>query len=164
MLAIAANEIDLGSGTLATSGFGGGVTLTVQDGIFAQGVDGVLDVGAAPLTIHTPYIGDRAIALAAGTNATISDLALTTTGAMVIDNAGTATLSAIAGIPGSGVTLSGNSVSISGTTVNATAGKVQINSATGITLANARSSKRRATPRFSATAPIRSTRMRRAAQ
>ncbi len=40
----------------------------------------------------------------------------------------------ITGIPGSSITLSGSSVAISGTTVNATAGKVQVTSATGIML------------------------------
>ncbi len=134
-LAINANEIIFTGGATAAS-FGDGVVLSAVSGIFAQGVGSVLDVGAAPLTLHTPYIGDRAVALVAGTNAIIPDLTLSSTGAVNIDNAGAGTLAAFIGIPGSAVTINGQSVSISGTTVNATAGKVQINSATGITLAN----------------------------
>jgi filamentous hemagglutinin family protein len=133
-LSIDAGEIVFTGGATVTSF--GAVTLSATGGILVQGTGSALQVGAAPLTIHTPYIGDQAVALATGIDATIPDLTLTTTSAMVIDNAGAGAMPTIAGIPGSAVTISGQSVSISGTTINATAGKVQINSATGITLAD----------------------------
>ncbi len=72
---LGATAVTLPAGTQAVLGasasatqtqFFGSVTLTAPGGIFAQGVGSVLDVGAAALTIHTPYIGDQAVALAAG--------------------------------------------------------------------------------------------------
>ncbi|MDR3493354.1 MAG: filamentous hemagglutinin N-terminal domain-containing protein, partial [Ancalomicrobiaceae bacterium] len=120
----------------ATSFFRGGVTLAASDGIYAQGAGSVLDVGAAPLTIHTPYLGDRAVAFATGATAVIPDLTLASGSTVAIDTGGVATLAAIAGIPGSRISISGQSVSISGTDVRATAGRLVINSATGIALLN----------------------------
>jgi len=134
----AGTEVALNNSAQAvvTQFFGGGVTLAATSGLFAQGAGSVLDTGAATLTIHAPYVGDRATALAAGTNAVIPDLALTSIGAVVIDNAGAGTPGTIAGIPGSSIAISGSSVAVSGTTIKATAGKVQLNSSTGITLAD----------------------------
>ncbi|WP_213737826.1 filamentous haemagglutinin family protein [Bradyrhizobium sp. dw_411] len=134
-LSVAANTIAFTGGAVAAS-FDDGVTLSAANGIFSQGVGSVLDVGAAALMIHTPYIGDRAVTLVAGTNATIPDLTLSSTGAVNIDNAGAGTLAALTGIPGSAITINGLSVAVSGTTINATAGKVQINSTASITLAD----------------------------
>ncbi|MEI9991673.1 MAG: filamentous hemagglutinin family protein [Rhizomicrobium sp.] len=119
-----------------TNFFGGGVTLSAQKGIFAQGSGSLLDTGNAALTLRTPYIGDSAVPLAAGVNATIPDLAFSSTNAVTIDNAGAAAIPATTGIPGASITINGESVAISGSTVNATAGTVAITSATGITLAN----------------------------
>ncbi|HEY4078732.1 MAG TPA: filamentous hemagglutinin family protein [Rhizomicrobium sp.] len=114
--------------------FGGGVALSAPHGIFAQGAVSVLDSGPASLTLHTPYIGDRALPLAAGANAIVPNLTLASTGAVTIDNAGAATLDPIAGIPGASITINGHSVAILGSKIHATAGAVSVNAADTITL------------------------------
>ncbi|MEJ1970166.1 MAG: hypothetical protein WDN03_16285 [Rhizomicrobium sp.] len=167
----AAVTVSLPSGTATTlSGpaqlaqsdfFGGGVTLSAQNGIFAQGANGSFDAGTAALAVHTPYIGDNAVALASGVDATIPGLVLASAGAVTIDNAGVAAQPTITGIPGASVAIRGQSISISGAIINATAGTVDITSATGITLANARPSRHPVTSRRSAIPPIRCRRMRR---
>ncbi len=116
--------------------FGGGVTLSAPNGIFAQGQGSVLDVGPARLTIHTPYIGDQSAGVVAAAAAVIPDLLLASTGAVTIDNVGAAALAAINGIPGSSITINGQSITVSGTDIRGTAGSVTLNSASGITLAN----------------------------
>ncbi len=105
----AAVTVSLPSGTATTlSGpaqlaqsdfFGGGVTLSAQNGIFAQGANGSFDAGTAALAVHTPYIGDNAVALASGVDATIPGLVLASAGAVTIDNAGVAAQPTITGIP-----------------------------------------------------------------
>jgi filamentous hemagglutinin family protein len=117
-----------------TNFFSGGVTLAASGGVLSQGKGSVLDVGGAPLQIHTPYIGDQMQALPIGTNATVPDLTLASLGAVAIDNVGDGALSSIAGVPGGAVTIQGQSVSVSGTDIRGTAGKVAILAAYGITL------------------------------
>ncbi len=116
--------------------FGGGVTLTAQNGIYAEGANGGLITGPAALALHTPYIGDRATPLAPGVNAVIPALTLSSSNAVTIDNVGVGIADSVDGIPGASVAISGQSVSVSGTTIHATAGSVTLTSATGITLGN----------------------------
>ncbi|WP_272840427.1 filamentous haemagglutinin family protein [Rhodoplanes sp. TEM] len=118
-----------------TDFFAGGVTLTAANGVYVTGQGAGLDAGAAALTVHTPYVGDRGSRAA---TVVVPDLTLATTGALVIDNAGAAALdiASLGGIPGTSVALTGGSVVISGTTVQASGGLVEVVSATGITLAD----------------------------
>jgi len=116
-----------------TNYFAGGVTLTASDGVYVTGQSAGFSAGSAALTVHTPYIGDRA-----SSSSVVPDLTLATTGALVIDNASEAALdlTSLGGIPGTSLTITGGSVAISGTTLHASGGVVQVTSATGITLAN----------------------------
>jgi filamentous hemagglutinin family protein len=135
-LAISANEIAFGSGTVRTYGSGGGVTLTAPKGVFADGV-ATLNVGAAPLTIDSPFVGDRGTGPATATHlAPVQPaLTLTTTGAATFASPTPASaFSAPAGTPGSDLTIDGASVSITGTELRATAGKLTIVSASGISI------------------------------
>ncbi len=120
--------------TSAISFFGGGVTLTAQNGVLAQGAGSRFDAGTANLTLHTPYLGDFATPVAAGVNPTIPSLILNTAGALVIDNVGVGAPAAVTGTPGAALTLNGQSVSITGTDVRATGGTLNISSATGIAI------------------------------
>ncbi|SEH66038.1 filamentous haemagglutinin family protein [Magnetospirillum fulvum] len=117
--------------------FAGGVDLTAKKGIFTTGAAGGLDTGSASLTLHTPYLGDRASSAAAGSTI-IPSLTLATQSALKINTvgAGSIELAKLGGIPGAGLVLKGNAVEISGTTLHASAGSIDIVSETGITLRN----------------------------
>ncbi|HEY4079018.1 MAG TPA: filamentous hemagglutinin family protein [Rhizomicrobium sp.] len=121
--------------TSLTQFFGGGVTLSAANGMFAEGKGGVLDVGPANLTLNSPYIGDRATPLTAGTNAVVPDLLLASSGTVVIQNPGTR-VAAMDGIPGASITIDGQAITVSGTALHATAGTIALNSASGIVLAD----------------------------
>jgi len=111
----------------STDFFAGGVTLSASKGIIVTGKGAGLDAGSAALTLHTPYLGDRASTASAGA-AVIPDLTLATRGALVIDSQGAASLdlSSLGGTAGTGISITGGSVSISGTTVHASAGTLAI--------------------------------------
>jgi filamentous hemagglutinin family protein len=144
-LTIAASQIAFGTGTVQTYGVGAGVTLTAPGGIFVDGVAG-LDVGSAPLTMNTPFLGDRglgaaAIVLTGATQAAPSSagaapaLTLQSTGAVAISDPTTgAAFTAPAGTPGSNLTIDAGSVAISGAQLRATAGTLQITSQAGIAI------------------------------
>ena len=132
-LAISATEIDFTSGTLRTFGFGGSETLTATTGIFAEG-SATFDAGPAALNLQSPFIGDRALTLMPGESALIPDLALVSTGAVSISSPSHATVGAFDGTPGSTLSISGETVAISGTTLRATAGTLDIQSATNLTV------------------------------
>ena len=129
--AITAKEIAFQSGTIRTYGSGGGVTLIAPMGTFADG-SATLNVGAAPLTIDTPFIGDRGTGLA---GAVQPSLTLTTTGSASFDSATPASaFTAPAGTPGSTLAINAASVSIVGTELRATAGTLTVTSASGIAI------------------------------
>ncbi len=136
-LMASADEIDLGSGTMSTSGFGRAVGLIARNGIFSTGKNGGLDVGAADLAIVTPYMGDR------GTPGVFTDaptdMSFLTTGNVAITSAGTTAvdLSKYPGIPGSSLLISGNDVSIAGTHLRSTAGALTVKAAGRIALSGA---------------------------
>lgn len=125
-LRVDADEIVIGSGTVATVGFGNGVSLTARNGLFSGGKEGVLDIGAAALAIVAPYIGDRG-APGVFTNAPTT-MSLKTTGNVAISNAGTTPidLARTPGAPGSSLSIFGNNVSVAGTHLRATAGALTV--------------------------------------
>ncbi|HEY4275171.1 MAG TPA: filamentous hemagglutinin family protein [Rhizomicrobium sp.] len=124
--------LDAATATSSNSFFGGGVALTAQNGIFSEGAKSALEVGSAALTLHTPYLGDLATPLVAGSSAAIPSLAFNTTGAIVIDNNSVGVAPTVIGVPGAALTLNGQSVSVTGTDVRATGGTLTINAANGI--------------------------------
>lgn len=135
-LTVNAGEIAINTGTVVTDGFGAGVNLNASKGLFSTGVASVLDVGAASLTVNTPYIGDRstpgvvANAATALTLKTTGDIAISSAGMQPLDLAGDP------GISGSAVTIDGRSVSIAGTTVRATSGVLNMRASNGIALSD----------------------------
>jgi len=155
-LGVTASTISFGSGQIRTAGFGGGVTLTAPGGVTFDGADNAivfvpfdavlltpavtngaagLDTGTAPLTIATPFLGDRALSLMPGQSAVLPSLALTTTGALTLTGISGVTVPTVAGTPGARIALSGDTVSITDTKVVATAGALDVRAANGITLA-----------------------------
>ncbi|MEA3390693.1 MAG: filamentous hemagglutinin family protein [Pseudomonadota bacterium] len=134
-LTLTSDETIIGDGVLATSGFDA-VNLSAAKGLFAGGSDGTLDVGAAALSLTTPYIGDRG-EKDVFTTAPVS-MTLRTTGAVAITNAGASPLdlAAVPGVPGSSLTLEGGNVDIAGTHLRATAGTLTVKAAEGISLSD----------------------------
>jgi len=132
-LAINATEIDFSNGTLRTFGFGGSTTLAATTGIFAEG-SATLDAGPAALKLQSPFIGDRAVTIPAGESAVIPELSFVSTGAVTVTNPGNTAPGAFEGTPGASLSIDGKTVAISGTTLRATAGTLDIQSATGITI------------------------------
>ncbi|PPQ28430.1 hypothetical protein CCR94_17890, partial [Rhodoblastus sphagnicola] len=129
--------VDLsGAATIATTNyFAGGVTLAATKGVYATGGNAGFNAGSAALTLHTPYIGDRASRAGA---VVVPDLTLATTGALRIDDAGAAKLdiAKLGGVSGAALTFNGGSVAISGATLHASGGLVQVTSAGAITLSD----------------------------
>ncbi len=131
-LALSAQSLVLGDGSLHLYGAGQGVSLSAASGIFVQG-QATLDVGAAPLAIQTPYLGDQANATTKiGTTAELPSLALSTTGALTLSNPTGAATPDVSGVPGASVSLSGQSISVTGVDVRATAGTLTLTAANGI--------------------------------
>lgn len=132
-LSLAAQTLTFGDGTFRTYGAGQGVTLSAPGGVLFQG-QGALNVGAAPLTIQTAYLGDAANATKVGVAAEIPSLAITTTGALTVANPTGAATPTVAGVPGASLTLTGQSIAVTGVDVRATAGSLTLASANGITV------------------------------
>ncbi len=109
-------------------------TLAATTGLFVAG-NAVFDAGPAALNLQTPFIGDRALALTPGQDALLPSLS-------GLDRRGRDLRSqrrgpgTIDGTPGATVSISGQSVAISGTTVRATAGTLNIQSATTLTVSD----------------------------
>jgi filamentous hemagglutinin family protein len=130
-LAFTANAIAFGSGVVRTYGAGGGVTLAAATGVFADGV-ATFDAGGAPLTLDTPFLGDRGAGVA---GAAQPSLTLATTGPVTIASAASAAnATAPTGTPGSALVVDASSVAINGTELRATAGSLSIQSADGVTI------------------------------
>jgi filamentous hemagglutinin family protein len=134
-LTIVVDELSIGNGAIAASGFAA-VSLTAVNGMFSAGTNGVLDVGAANLAIVTPYMGDRARPGSVPTSST--SMTLRSTGTVNIAKAGAAArdVAQPAGIPGSSLTIEGNGVSVAGTHLRATAGALTIKSSGNLALSN----------------------------
>ena len=131
-LTISASQIAFGSGTLRTYGFGGAVTLASTGGILVDGA-ATFDAGPANLGLKSPFIGDRGTGLP-GT--VLPSLTLTTTGDVVVTapTPGGAPFTAPSGTPGSTLIIDGQTVAVAGAQLRATAGVLQVNSATGISI------------------------------
>ena len=133
LLNIAAGEIVFGSGTVHTYGFGELVSLSASGGMYVEG-QGAFDAGAARLTLDTPFLGDRALALAPGESALLPSLALSSTGHVAIANTAGAGAPQTDGTPGASLTIAGNSIDIEGGDLRATAGVLALTSQTAITV------------------------------
>jgi filamentous hemagglutinin family protein len=134
-LLVDAQTITFGSGSLATYGFGGQVSLTATSGIFAEGT-GSLNVGPAALDLQTPFLGDKATPATVGsTTSATASLTLTTTGAVSVTNPSGASAGTVAGTPGSSLRIDAGSIAVAGTDVRATAGTLTLQSAGGINIA-----------------------------
>ena len=134
VLQISADQIAFSGGDLETQGFGGGVTLTAQTGVYAMGA-GALDAGTGALAIQSPFVGDKATPATTGsTTSALASLTFTTTGAVTLTNPGGGATSAPDGTPGASVTIDAGSIGITGVDLRATAGKLTLSSATGVTI------------------------------
>lgn len=151
-LILNAAGLTFGKGTIHTYGFDSSVQLNASAGTYYTGV-GVFDVGGASLGIATPFIADRGAGTVPKNGATQPDLAIRSSGNIVIDAAGgTATPSGPAA-PGSRLAIGSLSapaarVSIDGTLLRATAGTIEVSSATDVTVSGAATL---ATPSYSQT-------------
>ncbi|MFZ0269326.1 filamentous haemagglutinin family protein [Caulobacter sp.] len=123
-IALQAKTLAFGSGDLRLYGAGQGLTLVATTGLFYEG-KGSLDAGAAPLSIQTPLIADRAAKPRAGVAAVVPALSLTTTGAVTISGAGSP--SALPeGVAGSALTIAGDTLTVTGSTLRATSGSLKL--------------------------------------
>ena len=137
-LSIRADEIVFGEGQVAANGFGGGVSLTATQGLFAHG-EGGLDVGASALTIDAPVIADRAAPQADDTLTTVvpTEMTLRSAAAVRILNTSTAELKAFERTPGAILRVEGESLSVEGTRISASAGMIDLKATGGdVTLAS----------------------------
>ncbi|HEX2592272.1 MAG TPA: filamentous hemagglutinin family protein, partial [Rhizomicrobium sp.] len=134
-LAIVANSIDFGSGTVRLLGYGNGAKLTATNGIIYSG-QGTFDAGTGQLGIATPFIGDRAVAILPGQTPLLPNFAIVTTGAIAITKPSRTTATLASGTPGSSLSLSGDSVSVSGSDLRATAGQLKVAATHDITVTN----------------------------
>ncbi len=131
--ALNAQSLTFGDGTFRIYGAGQSVNLTAPGGVFFQG-QGALDVGAAPLSIQTTYLGDQAESPIVGVPTVLPSLAITTTGFLTLSNPSGAAAPDVSGIPGATLTLSGQDLSFTGVDVRATAGTLTLTSASGISV------------------------------
>src|SRR6201999_1260877 len=92
--------------------FGGGVTLSAQNGIFAEGASGVFDAGPAALALHTPTIGDLALPVVPGVTPAIPARPMASTNTVTIDNVGVGAADIVDGVPGASIAINGQSVSV----------------------------------------------------
>jgi filamentous hemagglutinin family protein len=131
--ALDAQSLTFGNGIFRIYGAGQSVSLTAPNGVFFQG-QGAFDVGAAPLSIQTAYLGDQTGSPIVGVPTVLPSLAITTTGSLTLSNPSGAAVPDVSGIPGATLTLSGQNLSITGVDVRATAGSLTLTSATGISV------------------------------
>jgi len=132
-LTLDGRTVAFGDGALHVYGAGGGVAVNGGEGVFYDG-KGSLDVGAADLTIQTPFFGDRARATATVATPAIPSFALTTTGALVLTNDTGAARPTTAGVAGASLALSGRSLTVGGVDVRATAGKLSLTASDALTI------------------------------
>ncbi len=130
--ALSTQSLTFGDGAMHIYGAAQGVTLSAAQGMFFQGRGG-LGVGAAPLLLQTPFLGDRAAPDAKiGVAASVPSLTLATTGDLTVANPTAAAAPAAAGLPGATLILTGNQLSVTGADVRATAGVLTLNAAKGV--------------------------------
>ena len=151
-LVLNATSLSFGPGVVRTFGFDSSVALKANAGITYDSV-GAFDVGAANLSLTTPFIVDRGNGAQPKTGASQADLALRTSGAVSIVAGSSIAPSTGAGAPGSRLAIGSLSapvqrVTIDGTLLRATAGTIEAYSGTGIALTG---SAKLATPSYSQT-------------
>ncbi|MBV9994452.1 MAG: filamentous hemagglutinin family protein [Caulobacteraceae bacterium] len=128
-LTLSASSIAFGSGTVRTYGAGSTVTLAAPAGVFVDGAAD-FDVGPSALTIDSPFVGDRG---GGKPGAAIPSLTLTSSGPVLFTSSAPASaFTAPQGTPGAQLAIDGASVSIVGTELRATAGALNVQSASGI--------------------------------
>lgn len=133
-LTIDTRTTTFGDGTVRTYGAGGGVSLAAREGVFYEG-KATLDVGAAALTLQTPFIGDRATKDVQGVpSKAVPALALVSTGAVTIGNAAGSARPTTAGVAGASLSISGQSLAVTGAALRATAGKLTLTATDGVTV------------------------------
>ncbi|MEO0030988.1 MAG: hypothetical protein RIS94_746 [Pseudomonadota bacterium] len=86
-LTVQADTITLGSGTVRTYGFEGGVTLAAAKGLYVAG-QGALALDDAALAIRAPFVADRASGNAADVQSGGADYTFLTSGRVVVDGTG----------------------------------------------------------------------------
>lgn len=142
-LTLDATTLSFGNNEVRAVGFSDSVTLAASDGLYVEG-KGSFDVGAAALSIETPFIAERA-AKADPRNQTVRpDYTFLTSGAVAISAAGANPDAKMEGNAAPGARIAFGtidnrvaSVSISGTTIRATAGIIDVQSEGDISLAGA---------------------------
>ena len=132
-LFIDATAVHLGSGAMRTYGFDGGVRVAAATGIFAEGA-GRFDVGAAPLTLETPFLGDRALVADPRGVKVQPDLTIATSGALRIANPLGLATPVVAAAPGATLYLGDAdtplaSLTVDGTRIRASAGTLSVRAA-----------------------------------
>jgi hypothetical protein len=133
LLAVNASSLTFRDGAFRIYGAGDGVKISATGGMFYQG-QSVFDAGPGALTLDTPYLGDLAVAGVAGAPAVLPKLAISSGGAITLDNPGGAAAPAAAGAPGASLTLTGASLTVTGVDLRATAGALKLDSAGGVTI------------------------------
>jgi filamentous hemagglutinin family protein len=132
-LAVDASSLTFLDGTFRLYGAGGGVQLAATGGMFYQG-KAVFDAGPGALALHTPYLGDQSVPGLTGAPAVLPKLAISSGGAITIDNPSGAAAPTAAGAPGAALTLTGASLTVMGVDLRATAGALTLDSAGGVTI------------------------------
>jgi filamentous hemagglutinin family protein len=133
-LAISATTLSFGSGAIDSSAFGGGTTLGASSGVRYDGV-GSLNAGTGSLTINAPFVADASAGTPLGTEPLLPSLALASSGAVSFTAAGaTANVALPAGRPGASLSVSGQTISVTDTRLRATAGRLALQSAQGLTV------------------------------
>ena len=133
--------LSFGKGTLHTYGFDNSVQIAASSGTYYSGV-GAFDVGSAALSLTTPFIADLGNGTVPKTGATAPDLELRTSGNVAIASGGTSGAPSGPLAPGGRLAIGSlsapaRSVLIDGTAIRATAGTIEVNSATDVTLSGA---------------------------
>ncbi|MDT7933698.1 MAG: filamentous hemagglutinin family protein [Sphingomonadaceae bacterium] len=132
-LAITATTLSFGSGAIDSNAFGGGTTLSASSGVRYDGV-GSLNAGTGQLTINAPFIADASPATPLGTEPPLPSLALASSGAVSFSAAGATVSAAVpTGLPGANLSISGQTISVTDTRLRATAGRLALQAAQGIT-------------------------------
>lgn len=142
-LTLEAGTISLGNNAVRAAGFTDSVTLAASDGLYVEG-KGSFDVGAAGLTLNTPFIAERSTAADPREQMVRPDYTFLTSGAVAISSNGANPKAKITGNAAPGARIAFGtiddrvaSVSISGATIRATAGIIDLQSKGDVSLTDA---------------------------
>jgi filamentous hemagglutinin family protein len=142
-LTLNAATIAFGANDVHAASFTGGVTLAASDGMYVEGAGRFL-AGDAALTLRTPSLAERSAVADPRNQGVQPDYAFLTTGDVTISAAGTNSAASIGGnaAPGTRIAFGTSdahvrSLSIDGTRIRATAGIIDIQADTNISLTGA---------------------------